>query len=88
MPRYSGTLVVRSMSQKPGSLAMSNKRSFGRPIRMALNLIENLPNELSSSPLLRSSYPEIWIKRVWIAAKHKFTVMVRRTTDHKLSRGE
>jgi hypothetical protein len=28
VPRYSGTLVARSMSQKPGSLAMSNKRSI------------------------------------------------------------
>jgi hypothetical protein len=26
VPRYSGTLVARSVSQKPGSLAMSNKR--------------------------------------------------------------
>jgi hypothetical protein len=31
VPRYSGTLVARSMSQKPGSLAMSNKHSFRRP---------------------------------------------------------
>jgi hypothetical protein len=33
VPRYSGTLVARSMSQKPGSLAMSNKRSIRRCAR-------------------------------------------------------
>jgi hypothetical protein len=31
VPRYSGALVARSMSQKPGSLAISNKRWFARP---------------------------------------------------------
>src|SRR3954447_19909313 len=30
VPRYTGTLVARSMSQKPGSLAISNRRWFAR----------------------------------------------------------
>jgi hypothetical protein len=30
VPRYSGTLVARSMSQKSGTLAISNKRWFAR----------------------------------------------------------
>jgi len=44
--------------------------------------------ELRLSPLLRSSYPGVCVKRVWIAAKQKLPVMVRWTTDHELSRGQ